>query len=352
MRVHRRGKGARRASAPGCGRGSGSNSFCGWLAALAVAALLAARAGEGQAQPAPWPVKPLRLIVPYVPGGTPDFIARTLALRLQEQLGHGVVIENRGGAGGNIGTETIARAAPDGYTIGIGAVSPLAINVTLYAGRMPFDPTRDVTPITTIATNQLVLLVHPAMPAKRFEDILRLARAKPGFLNYGHAGSGTTNHLIGEMINQAAAIKVTPVAFKGAVFSMTSTMAGEIEMSWGQVPSGFLQIRSGKLRAIAVSGEKRTPSLPDVPTLAESGLPGFSVQSWYGIIGPAALPRELVNRINSETIKALAHPSVRDRLTEQGVETLGSTPEEFAAFIRSEIVKWERAVKLSGARVE
>ena len=325
------------------------------LAALAAAVLLPGALGAGHvmAQPAAgWPVKPLRLIVPYVPGGTPDFIARTLASRLQEQLGQSVVIENRGGAGGNIGTEAIARASADGYTIGIGAVSPLAINVTLYAGRMPFDPTRDLAPISTVATNQLVLLVHPSMPVKRFEDIVRLARAKPGFLNYGHAGSGTTNHLIGEMINQTAKIRVTPVAFKGTVFSMSSTIAGEIEMSWGQVPSAFAQIRAGRLRAIAVSGENRTPSLPDVPTLAESGLPGFSVQSWYGIVGPATLPRELVNRLNGETIRALAHPAVRERLTEQGVETLGSTPEEFAAFIRSEIAKWERAVKLSGARVE
>jgi len=321
-------------------------------AVSAVGAALLCLVAAAQSQPVPWPVKPVRLIVPYTPGGTPDFIARTLGQRLQEQLGHTVLIENRAGAGGNLGTEAIARATPDGYTIGIGAVSPLAINVTLYAGRMPFDPTRDLTPITTIATNQLVLLVHPSLPVKRFEDLLRLARAKPGFLNYGHAGAGTSNHLIGEMINQVAGVKITAIAFKGAVFSMSSTIACEIEMSWGQVPSAFPQLRAGKLRAVAVSGEKRTPTLPEVPTLSESGLPGFSVQSWYGIIGPGALPRELVDRLNAETLKALGHPAVRDRLSEQGVETLGGTPEAFAAFIRSEIIKWERAVKASGAKVD
>ncbi|MBC7780478.1 MAG: tripartite tricarboxylate transporter substrate binding protein, partial [Proteobacteria bacterium] len=307
---------------------------------------------RASAQGLAWPQRPVRLIVPYAPGGTPDFIARTLGHRLQEQVGQTVVIENRAGAGGNIGTEAIARATPDAHTIGIGAVSPLAINVTVYGARMPFDPTRDLAPITTIATNALVLLVHPSMPAKRFEDLVRIARVKPGYLNYGHAGSGTSNHLIGEMINQTLALKITPVAFKGAVFSMSSTIAGEIEMSWGQVPSAFTHLQGRRLRAIAVSGEKRTPTLPDVPTLGESGLPGFSVQSWYGIVGPAALPRDLIARLNAETLRALAHPGVRERLNEHGVETLGSTPEEFAAFIRAEIVKWERAVKLSGARVE
>lgn len=333
---------------PDCFRSARVIAVCAIVAAGTIPLVLPV----AHAQPVSWPAKPVRLIVPYVPGGTPDIIARTLGARLQEQVGQPVVIENRGGAGGNIGTELVARSAPDGSTIGIGAVSPLAINVTLYAGRMPFDPLRDLALITSVATNQLILVVHPSMPAKRFEDIMRMARAKPGFLNYGHAGPGTSNHLIGEVINQMAGLRITPVAFKGTAFSMSSTIAGEIEMSWAQVPSASAQLKSGRVRAIAVSGEKRTPTLPDVPTLSESGLPGFSMQSWYGLIGPAALPRELVDRINAETVRVLAQPAVRERLAIFGVETLGSTPEAFAAFVKSEIARWEQAVKLSGARVE
>jgi tripartite-type tricarboxylate transporter receptor subunit TctC len=323
-------------------------------AAFAAASLITAILGvaSAHAQGTAWPAaRPIRWIVPYVAGGTPDFMSRALLTRLGELVGQQFIIDNRPGAGGNIGTEAIAKAAPDGYTIGIAAVSPFAINIALYGKRLPFDPNTDFEYLGLIATSPLLLIAHPSLPVRTVKDVVALARSKPGQLSYGSAGNGTSNHLVGEMFKAAAGVDVVHIPFKGTSQSLLATIGGEIELLIGQIPSTSTHVRSGKVRPIAVTSAARSPVLPEVPTFLESGV-RLEAASWYGAAAPRGTPREIVARLNAEIGKALAANDVRTRFLQEGATTEPGTPEQFVAFMRAEQPKWAEAVRLSKAKLD
>jgi tripartite-type tricarboxylate transporter receptor subunit TctC len=320
------------------------------FAALAFAAMPLPVAAQAPA----WPdkSKTIRFIIPYAPGGSTDLLGRTMAQKLSEALGMSVVPDNRAGAGGNVGAEIAAKSLPDGYTIVIAPVSPMAINVSLYAGKMKFNPLTDFEPITLVAKVPLLLVTHPSVPAKNLRELTALARAKPGKLTYGSAGSGSSNHMIGELYKAAAGIDMVHIPYKGGAPALVALMSGDVDMVVAQVPSGAVLIKAGRVRGIAVSGDKRSPALPDVPTMIESGLPGFDATSWYCVVAPAGTPKPVIARLHAELVKALNSPDVRKRLIDEGADVQTTTPEELMAFVRSEIPKWEKAVKLSGAKVD
>jgi tripartite-type tricarboxylate transporter receptor subunit TctC len=299
-----------------------------------------------------YPEKPIRFIAPYAPGGTTDLLTRAIAQKMTDALGVSVVADNRPGAGGNIGAEIAARSPPDGYTILLAPVSPMAINVSLYGNKMTFNPEKDFSPITLVAKVPLVLIVHPSVPVKNVKELIALAKAKPGQLNYGSAGNGSSNHLIGEMLKAAAKIDMLHIPYKGGGPAMVALMSGQLDMFVGQVPSTAPMVKSGRIRAIAISGAKRSPALPEVPTIAESGLPGFEATSWYCIVAPAGVPKPIITRLHSELIKILNTPDIRDRLIAEGADVETTTPEELMAFVRAEIPKWAKAVKDSGAKLD
>ena len=313
----------------------------------AVVALVPQFAAAGD-----YPEKPIRFIVPYAAGGTTDLLSRAIAQKLSEALGQGVVPDNRPGAGGNVGAEIVAKSPPDGYTMLMAPVSPMAINVTLYGNKMSFNPEKDFAPITLVAKVPLVLVVHPALPVKTLQELIALAKSKPGQLNYGSAGNGSSNHLVGEMLKTAAGIDIVHVPYRGGGPAMMAVVAGQIDMLVGQVPTVASMVNSGRLRAIAVSGAKRSPALPEVPTIAESGLPGFDATAWYSIVVPAGTPKPIIARLNTELVKILTSPDIRARLISEGADVETSTPEELAAFVRAEIPKWAKAVKDSGAKLD
>jgi tripartite-type tricarboxylate transporter receptor subunit TctC len=301
---------------------------------------------------ADYPEKPIRFIVPYAAGGTTDLLSRAIAQKLAEALGQGVVPDNRPGAGGNIGAEIAAKSAPDGYTILMAPVSPMAINVTLYANKMAFNPEKDFAPVTLVAKVPLVLVVHPSVPAKTLTELIALAKSKPGKLNYGSAGNGSSNHLVGEMFKTAAGIDMVHIPYRGGGPGMMALVAGQIDLLVGQVPTVNTMVSSGRLRAIAVSGAKRSPAMPEVPTMSESGLPGFDATAWYSIVVPAGTPAPIIARLNAELVKILKMPDIRERLISEGADVETSTPEELAAFVRAEIPKWSKAVKESGTKLD
>jgi tripartite-type tricarboxylate transporter receptor subunit TctC len=303
------------------------------------------------AQSATYPTKPIRFVVPFAPGGSTDTLARTLGQKLSEGLGQQVVIDNRTGANGNIGMEIVAKAPPDGHTIVLGYIANVAIGPSLYE-KLPFDPIKDYEPITLLATSPNVLVAHPSVQASNLKDVIGLAKAKPGQLNYASASVASVGHLTGELLNQLAGIKMTHVAYKGSGQAVTDLLGGHIQLMFSGFSSTLPHIKSGKLRAIAQTGEKRSPALPDVPTIAESGFPKFEATAWYGVHAPAGTPKAIVSRLNTEFVKALKLPDVRDRLTSLGFEISGSTPEFYGNYIRSEIKKWAKVVKVSGARPE
>lgn len=313
--------------------------------------LAAVLAAQGVCAQSVYPARPVRIVVSFLPGGTPDILARAVGAKLTEALGQQVVIDNRPGAGGNIGTEIVARAAPDGYTLIMAAASPFGINPTLYGAKMTFDPVRDFAPVAFIAKNPLLLIANLNLPARTMPELIALAKAQPGRLRYGSAGNGTSNHLAGEMLKLAAGIDLQHIPFKGTGPGITSLIGGEIELVMAQVPTGQPSVRAGRVRALAVTSAKRSPVLPDVPAMAET-LPGFEALSWYGIAAPAGTPRAIVNRLNAEIVKALATPDLRARLEAEGAVPDASSPEEFAAFIRAEIPRWGQAVKASGAKLD
>jgi len=299
-----------------------------------------------------YPEKTIRFIAPYAPGGTTDLLTRAIAQKMSDALGVPVVADNRPGAGGNIGAEIAAKSPPDGYTILLAPVSPMAINVSLYGDKMTFNPEKDFSPITLVAKVPLVLIVHPSVPVRNVRELIALAKAKPGQLNYGSAGNGSSNHLIGEMLKAAAGIDMLHIPYKGGGPAMVALMAGQLDMFVGQVPSTAPMVKSGRIRAIAISGARRSPALPDVPTISESGLPGFEATSWYCIVAPAGVPQPIITRLHSELIKILNTPEIRDRLIAEGADVETTTPEELMAFVRAEIPKWAKAVKDSGAKLD
>ncbi len=319
----------------------------GRLPALVAAGCVWAQA----AAQAPYPVRPVRIVVTFLPGGTPDILTRALGTRLGEFLGQPIVIDNRPGAGGNIGTDIVAKSAPDGYTLVVAAASPFGVNPTLYGKQMTFDPVRDFAPVAFIARNPLLLVANPSLPARNLPELIALARAQPGRLRYGSAGNGTSNHLAAEMLKQAAGIDLQHIPFKGTGPGITSLIGGEIELVMAQVPSGLPSVRAGRVRALVVTSAKRSPVLPDVPTVGET-LPGFEATSWYGIAAPAGTPGAVVARLNRDIVRALATPELRARLEAEGAAPEAGSPEEFAAFIRAEIPKWGQAVRASGAKLD
>ena len=315
---------------------------------LLVAAVLSISAGAGAQS---FPTKPIRFVVPYSPGGSTDTLARTLAQKMSDSMGQQVVVDNRPGANGNIGMEIVARAPADGHTIVLGYIANVAIGPSLY-DKLPFDPVKDYEPVTLLATSPNVLVAHPGVQVKTLKDVIALAKSKPGQITYASASVASVGHLTGELLNQLAGIKMTHIAYKGSGQAVTDLLGGHIQLMFSGFSSTLAHIKSGKLRAIAQTGEKRSPALPDVPTIAESGFQNFEATAWYGIHAPAKTPKTIVNRLNAEFVKALKLPDVQARLSNLGFEIAASSPEYYAKYIRSEIKKWEKVVKVSGARPE
>jgi tripartite-type tricarboxylate transporter receptor subunit TctC len=291
------------------------------------------------------------MIVAFPPGGGTDILGRMLAQRLGETLGQNVVVENRGGAGGNVGTEAAARAAPDGYTILMGNVAPNAINVSLYRN-LPFDPVADFAPVSLVAATPNVLVVHPSTAARTVKELIALARARPGTLNFASAGNGSSSHLAGELFRVLAGAEIVHVPYKGAGPAMLDVLSGQVQLYFATLPAALPHVKSGKLAAVAVTSARRSPALADLPTVAESGIPGYEASTWYGVLAPARTPARAIERLHGDIVKILAQPEFRERLEAQGFDLVGSSPEEFRAAIRSEIVKWGKVVRDAGIRPE
>jgi tripartite-type tricarboxylate transporter receptor subunit TctC len=315
-----------------------------------AALVLALGAGTAFAQGA-YPSKPIKIVVPFAAAGTTDLLARAVGNEMQKAMGQPVVVENRPGAGGNLGSDIVAKAAPDGYTLLVGAVSPQAINVTLYP-KMPYDVMRDFVHITLIAAVPNVLEVNPSVPVKTVKELIALAKSKPGQLTYASSGSGTSIHLSAELFKTMAGVDMLHIPYKGSGPAVTDLIAGQVNLMFDNLPSSIAQIKAGKLRAIAVTTLKRSPALPDVPTIAESGLPGYDASSWFGMHAPAGTSKDIVQKLYQVVSKSLHTPEMSERLATQGAEAVGNTPEEFTEFVRAEIAKWAKVVKASGARVD
>ncbi len=315
-------------------------------------ALIAASVTGGAAwaqTTANFPAKPVRFIAPFPPGGSTDLLARLVAQKLTEAWGQQVIVENRGGAAGTIGVELAARAAPDGYTIVMGHVGTFGVNPTLYP-KLPYDAIRDFAPITVLATVPNGMAVHPSLPVKTARDFVALAKARPGELLYASGGSGSASHLAGEYLKLLTKINMVHVPYKGTAPAMTSMISGETTMTiTGMVALGP-HIKSGRLKLLGVATLKRLAILPEVPTLNESGVPGYDANQWYGVLTQAAVPRDIVMKLNADIIKVLARADVKDRLAADGAEAVANTPEQFAAHIKAEIARWAPVVKASGAK--
>jgi tripartite-type tricarboxylate transporter receptor subunit TctC len=298
-----------------------------------------------------YPVKSIRLIVPFAAGGSSDTLARTLGQALSESFGQQVVVDNRPGAGGNIGMELAAKASPDGYTMVLADVANLAISPTLYA-KLPYDPVRDYSPVNMPATSPNVMLVHPSLPATTLKELLTLAKEKPRKITYASAGVGQVGHLTGEMLNQLAGVEMVHVPYKGSSQAVIDLVGGHIQVMFSAFSSTLPHIKAGRLRALAVTSRTRSAAVPDVPTIAESGFPGFEAVTWYSVVAPARTPRDAIERLNGEILQALGAAQVKERLSVLGFEIVGSPPDVLAAYIKSEIVKWAPVVKASGAKVD
>ena len=298
-----------------------------------------------------YPAKPIRMIVPFPPGGGTDIAARTVANKLSDGVKWTFVVENKPGAGGNLGVEQAVKSPADGYTLVIGQTSNLAINPTLYA-KLPYDPLRDLSPIVLIVSAPVVFVVAANSRYASLGNLLAAAKTDPGGVTFASPGNGTVSHLAGELLQRAAGVKLTHVPYKGAAQALTDTLGGQVQSFMSSVPSALSQIKAGRLRAIAVTSAKRAPELPDVPTIAESGHKGFEASTWYGLLAPAGTPAAIVARLNAEVNRVLTTPEVRERLAAEGGEALGGSPEQFASFLKAEHAKWGRVVKESGARAE
>ncbi len=297
-----------------------------------------------------YPAKPVRLIVPFPPGAYTDTVARLLAKKLSDGFGQAVVVENRAGAGGNIGADYVAKSAPDGYTLLMGTIAS-AISVSAYA-KLPYQLTRDLAPVSLVVSVPYVLVTGPAIPAKSLGELVELARAQPGKLNYASSGNGSALHLASELFKTRTGIDLVHIPYKGIAPAMTDLVGGQVSVMFPSLDSALPHIRSGKIKALAVTSTKRSPLLPDVPTVAESGLPGFEILAWGGVLAPAGTPKDIVTHINSEIAKALESSDIRKRFLDIGAEATPSTPGEFARFIEAEIEKWAQVVKASGVRID
>ncbi|HEY6720356.1 MAG TPA: tripartite tricarboxylate transporter substrate binding protein [Burkholderiales bacterium] len=315
------------------------------------ACALAALAISASAQAQGYPAKPIRMIVAYPPGGGTDIVGRMVAQKLSEALGYSVVVENRGGASGNIGTELAARAAPDGYTILMGNVAPNAINVSLFKS-LPFDPVADFAPVSLVASTPNILVVHPSTPVRAVKELVALAKAKPGTLNFASAGVGSSSHLAGELFRILAGADIVHVPYKGAGPAMVDVLSGQVQLYFATMPAAMPHVKSGRLAPVAVTSAMRSQILPDLPTIAQSGVPGYEASTWYGVLVPAHTPGAAIARLHENIARILAVPETRERLADQGFEPIGNSPEEFGAYIKSEIAKWSKVIGDAGIRPE
>jgi tripartite-type tricarboxylate transporter receptor subunit TctC len=316
-----------------------------WIAGIALASLAALAHAQA------WPSKPIKWVVPFAPGGTTDILARTVGEKLALALGQPVIIENKPGAGGGVGAEFTAKAAPDGYTIMGGTISTHAINASLYKN-LPYDPVKDFVAITLIARVPNMLVINPDVPAKDVKELIALLKANPNKYSFASSGNGTSQHLSGELFKSMSGTDMQHIPYKGSPPALQDVMGGQVTMTFDNITTAWTLAKSGKLRALAVTTAKRSSIAPDVPTLAESGLPGFEVGSWQGVFAPAGTPPEIVKRLNTEIVKILNLPDVREKLSGLGAEIVANSPDEFAAVVKSEVVKWADVVKKSGAKVD
>lgn len=312
-----------------------------------IASLAVAGSAWGQSA---YPTKPVKMISPFPPGAVVDTLCRTLAVPLGELLGQPVVVENRTGAGGNIGMAAVAKAPADGYTIGMGGIGPNGINPSVYAS-MPFDAVRDFVPITFVASNVNVLVVNPSVPAQNVRELIAYARANPRKLSYGSAGTGTSQHMAGELFKVSTGVEMAHVPYKGAGPAVADLIAGQIPLMFADISAALGHIRAGKLRALGVTTRERTPLL-DVPTLIEQGVADFDVSAWFGLMAPAGTPREIIARLNADSVSALRRPVIRERLESVGLKPAPGTPEEFGRFIQGEIDRWAKVAKAANIRAE
>ncbi len=320
-----------------------------WWIAATFACSIAVYALQGYAQA--YPSRPIRFIVPFAPGGSTDTLARTLGQKLSAALGQQVVVDNRSGGNGNIGTEIVARAAPDGHSIVLGYIANLGIGPSLYA-KLPFDPVRDFAPITQLAVAPNIFVAHPSVPAKSINEFIAYAKANPKKVNFASAAIASLGHLAGELLNTAAGIEMQHVPYKGSGQAVIDLLAGQVQVMFSGMSSVMPHVKAGKLRPLAVTGAQRSPAAPEVPTIAESGFKGFEAAAWYGVLAPAGTPKPIVGRLHAEIVRALKLPDVKERLESVGFELVGSTPEAFGAYIKTEIAKWAKVVKASGVKPE
>lgn len=312
------------------------------IALLIFASSLVFAAATAQAQG--WPSKPIRFIVPFPPGAATDLLTRTVAPKLAEGLGQQVIVDNRLGAGGMVGVEIAAKAPPDGYTLVLATVGPIAINPSLYA-KMPYDPVKDLAPLSMAGNIFNVLIVHPALAAKNVTALIALAKSRPGELNYGSSGAGAADHLSGELFQVMTKTRMLHVPYKGGPLAMVDLVSGNLQLMFATVPTAISLVKSGRVRAMAITNTKRFPLMPDLPTVAEAGLPGFAVDNWCGVFTAAGIPEDISVRLSAELVRALSLPDVKSRLLESGLDAAPNTRAEFAAYIRAETSKWAAVVR-------
>ncbi len=323
------------------------------MKSLAIVGLIgaSAMACAVQAQAQEYPSKPIRMIIPFVPGGANDVFGRLAGIKITEALGQQVIVENRGGAGGSVGMELAAKAPPDGYTLVLGNIANLSVNPTLYR-KLSYNPVTDLQPITLMAKLPSILVVHPSLPAKNIKELISLARAQPARLTFGTGGGGSGSHLTMELFKLQSKIDLVHIPYKGVGPAMIDLLAGQITMSFGAVPGVGPYVRSARLRGLGVTSAGRIAAYPDMPTVAQAGLPGFEATLWYGVLAPAGTPMPIINRLHATLIRAMQSPDMKERFVAEGAEQVGSTPQEFQAFIKSEIERWAVVVRASGMRAE
>ncbi len=318
----------------------GCRIFC-----LIAAALLAPIASAQS-----WPDKPIRVIVSVPAGATPDVTVRLVAPALAQQLGQPLVVDNRGGAGGLIGAEIVANSAPDGYTLFVS--SPGALTILPHLRKVPYDTLRDFAPVSLISVGPFVLITHPAVPVKSVKELIALARAQPGKLNYASAGNGVANHLAMELFKQMAGVDITHVPYKGAPQAVTDVVAGHMNMMFNSIAPIVGHIKAGRVRVLGIASGKRSPQMPDVPTISEAGVPGYEAENWFGLFAPAKTPKRIIVRLNEAVVKVVRTPEIQSQFAVLGADAVGNSPEEFSAFVRRDMEKYAKVVKLSGAKLD